>query len=185
MTHYARHVHAWHTAHAPKLGCYHTSNLCLHKRKELWLAVQFQRDTWISTMFNIWARNTDIYTTNGGKKKKNEKKSKRDHACRGSNSRPQTQSCTHAIWTGGLFSFFWEKTSHYTPHTARSGPKLGWYLTQRCPCSGNLELWQAVRFSKRCVWAKTTFSKNGECLVQRNVSKIKPGKSSYPLPAKT
>ena len=51
---------------------------------------------------------------------------KKESACRGSNSRPQVQSCTQAIWTGGLFFGGVErKPSHYTQHTARSTPKLG------------------------------------------------------------
>ena len=58
--------------------------------------------------------------------KTNRKKKVGGNACRGSNSRPQTQSCTQAMWTGGLFSFFEKKS--IAMHTAHARATHG---TQR------------------------------------------------------
>ena len=65
---------------------------------------------------------------------------KKRNACQGSNSRPQTQSCTEATWTGGLFLLVDNKVSQYTQHMhARLNTDDN--VPQTCHWTGNLELW--------------------------------------------
>ena len=90
--------HAFHTAHAraPKLGRHrYTSNLSLHR----------EGGVVASRSYLIKKHQHLKQMRKKNKEKPNGKKKSKTNACRVSNPRPQTQSCTQTIWTGGLLFF--------------------------------------------------------------------------------
>ena len=98
------------------------------------------------------------------------------NACRDSNSCPQTQTCTQAIWTGGLFSFLRQeyRSTHgtcmrVTRHTARPS------MVIMCPKCLPAQVTQS--YGKPCRFQRDTknanSSKNGGYLVRNNASKRK------------
>ena len=119
--------------------------------------------------------------------KTNRKKKVGGNACRGSNSRPQTQSCTQAMWTGGLFSFFEKKS--IAMHTAHARATHGtqraqtWMTTcpKPVPSQGTQSCGKPCRFQRDAYGQKTTIRKLDDIWYEITPQEENPANGRTPL----